>query len=1051
MASVAQLAECLTATLNSNPNIRISAELKLAELAAQPETGISLATLALAPEAELPLRQMSGTRDHSSIVLRKYVLERWSPIFPQFRGPAPPQENKVVVRRMVFQGLSDPDRKIRSLCARTMSTLANADWPDENPELLTSLIGLLSSGSPNSVHGAMQVFAEFIKADLSEDQILPILRELLPVLLNILGGTEQYGAITRARTVSVFQQCVEALFMVKDQHPQAVREATTSILPVWLEAFRVLLNIDPRQDLSKPEWDGLLIRIQIYKTLDIIHTSFPRSMTTFLPDILSASLNHLQTIYPAFQKYYLSATESPPPSSEDEPVHLPQLICPILDFLSSVIRGGKAKAWFENDNLPAVISAVFNYAQMTDDDEETWGNNANAFVAQEDDETQEYSVRVAGFDTLGVLMEREPAKTAAACQTLLQHTVQTSQQARDGGQDHWWRPLEAALAAIGSQSETLLDCIEDEIESGRNKPIDVEYILRDIVPSVLGLSAHPFLQGRGFVFASQYAKLLPLQLAGQYLEAAIRVIESNEAGVPVKVSAVRAVHNFCQGADDSAMVPFVTRIAKDLGPFLLDTSDDALSLVLETMSVVVQVDDGRWLTPDLAQTLVTALLDVWKKNNKDPIFESILSDIFEALASSKANGVYQAVVQKALPELCSNLNSAKPDESWVTSTGIELITSMVKGAPEGGLGDGFVSAMAPSLFHCLAQSEDRDVLQNGVSCLTTIVRKDCKQLAAWSDGSRGGLEHVLALIARVLQSEDESGGLFIGDLIIHLLRNAGEAVLPVLPELLQAMVGRMLTAKTATFLQACSIFSISLVIPFAFLITNQRDTVLQLLEGINAGGRSGLDILLQTWCENAETFQGFWPGRVSTLGLCELLRAARPSLQQVTVKGDIILRPETKNVIMTRSRTKKIPTEFTTVPFPVKALKIIVRDLLTGGESAAMGTIDDSSVNSDDGDEDWEEEGGEIGKVNSQGFTKDEFAFLSEMIGPRGVKFDNDDVLDDDDDEDLKNDAISQMDMQSHLVSFLRECASHNTSNFSQLVSQLTPEEQAVVRRAVTQ
>ncbi|TRM70438.1 armadillo-type protein [Schizophyllum amplum] len=1039
MSSVAQLAECLTATLNSNPNVRISAELKLAELSALPETGVFLAQLALSSEAELPLRQSA------SIVLRKYVVERWSPIFPQFRGPAPPQETKAAVRQMVFQGLSDPDRKIRSLCARTMSTLANADWPDENPELLASLISLLSSGSPNSVHGAMQVFAEFIKADLSEDQILPILRELLPVLLNVLGGAEQYGAITRARTVSVFQQCVEALFMVKDQHPQAVKEATTSILPTWLEAFRVLLSIDPSQDLNKPEWDGLLIRIQIFKTLDIIHTSFPRAMVTFLPDILNSALNHLQTVFPAFQQYYLSATESPPPSSEDETIHLPQLICPILDFLSSVIRGGKAKAWFEGDNLTAVISAVFNYAQMTDEDEETWASNANAFVAQEDDETQEYSVRVAGFDVLAVLMEREGAKTASTCQSLLQHMVQSSQQARDGGQDDWWRPLEASLASIGSQSEAILDCVEDEMDSGRPKPIDVEYILRDIVPSVLGLSAQPFLQGRGFVFASQYAKLLPLQLAGQYLDAAIQVIEASDAGVPVKVSAVRAVHNFCQGAEDSAMVPFVSRIAKDLGPFLLDTSDDALSLVLETMSVVVQVDDGKWLTPDLAQSLVAALLEVWKKNNKDPIFESILSDIFEALASSKASGVYQAVVQKALPELCSNLAEAKPEESWVTSTGIELITSMVKGAPEGGLGDGFVAAMAPSLFHCLGQSEDRDVLQNGVSCLTTIVRKDCKQLAAWSDGSRGGLEHVLALIARVLQSEDESGGLFIGDLIIHLLRNAGDTVLPVLPELLQAMVNRMLTAKTATFLQ-------SLVIPFAFLITSQRDTVLQLLEGINVGGRSGLDVLLQTWCENAETFQGFWPGRVSTLGLCELLRAARPSLQQVTVKGDIILRPETKNVIMTRSRTKKIPHEFTAVPFPVKALKIIVRDLLTGGESAAMGAIDEADVNSEDGDDDWEEDGTDVGgKVNSQGFTKDEFAFLSEMIGPRGVKFDNDDVLDDDDDEDLKNDPISQMDMQSHLVSFLRDCAAQNTSNFSQLVSQLSPEEQGVVQRAVSQ
>ena len=36
----------------------------------------------------------------------------------------------------------------------------------------------------------MQVFAEFIKSDLTEDQILSILRELLPVLLSILGATE---------------------------------------------------------------------------------------------------------------------------------------------------------------------------------------------------------------------------------------------------------------------------------------------------------------------------------------------------------------------------------------------------------------------------------------------------------------------------------------------------------------------------------------------------------------------------------------------------------------------------------------------------------------------------------------------------------------------------------------------------------------------------------------------------------------------------------------------------------------------------------------------
>lgn len=36
----------------------------------------------------------------------------------------------------------------------------------------------------------MRVFAEFIKSELSEEQLLPILRELLPVLIGILGTPE---------------------------------------------------------------------------------------------------------------------------------------------------------------------------------------------------------------------------------------------------------------------------------------------------------------------------------------------------------------------------------------------------------------------------------------------------------------------------------------------------------------------------------------------------------------------------------------------------------------------------------------------------------------------------------------------------------------------------------------------------------------------------------------------------------------------------------------------------------------------------------------------
>jgi hypothetical protein len=59
-----------------------------------------------------------------------------------------------------------------------------------------------------------------------------------------------------------------------------------------------------------------------------------------------------------------------------------------------------------------------------------------------------------------------------------------------------WRPLEAALAAIGSQAEAVEECIGDERASGRDKPIDIEFLLSNVVPSVLNLSGIYYLTSR---------------------------------------------------------------------------------------------------------------------------------------------------------------------------------------------------------------------------------------------------------------------------------------------------------------------------------------------------------------------------------------------------------------------------------------------------------------------------------------------------------------------------------------------------------------------------
>lgn len=76
-----------------------------------------------------------------------------------------------------------------------------------------------------------------------------------------------------------------------------------------------------------------------------------------------------------------------------------------------------------------------------------------------------------------------------------------------------------------------------------------------------------------------------------------------------------ACPSFCQNIAQSSLVPLAPRIAKDLGPFLLVTSEDTLTLVLEALSVVVEIE-GDWMTSQLAGDLATAVLDVWAKNVK---------------------------------------------------------------------------------------------------------------------------------------------------------------------------------------------------------------------------------------------------------------------------------------------------------------------------------------------------------------------------------------------------------------------------------------------------
>lgn len=62
------------------------------------------------------------------------------------------------------------------------------------------------------------------------------------------------------------------LFTVKDEYPVAVKAAVGDILPMWIDAFKTLLQADPAKELeTESGWEGIAIRVAIYNVGSLLN------------------------------------------------------------------------------------------------------------------------------------------------------------------------------------------------------------------------------------------------------------------------------------------------------------------------------------------------------------------------------------------------------------------------------------------------------------------------------------------------------------------------------------------------------------------------------------------------------------------------------------------------------------------------------------------------------------------------------------------------------------------------------------------------------------
>uniref|UniRef100_A0A4W6CBB7 Importin 9 n=1 Tax=Lates calcarifer TaxID=8187 RepID=A0A4W6CBB7_LATCA len=958
------LIETLTAILSPVQEVRAAAEEQIKVLEVTEEFGVHLAELTVDPQGALAIRQLA------SVILKQYVETHWCSQSEKFRPPETTDQAKAAIRELLPAGLRESISKVRSSVAYAVSAIAHWDWPEAWPQLFTLLMEMLVSGDVNAVHGAMRVLTEFTR-EVTDTQMPLVAPVILPEMYKIFTMAEVYSIRTRSRAVEIFTTCANLICAIEELEKGAAKALIFPVVQQFTEAFV--------QALQMPDGPSSDICISSFsQAVTALVKNFPKPMVSSMQQILPIVWNTLTesaALYP-FIKTEVNYTEEvdDPVDSDGEVLGFENLVFSIFEFVHTLLENNKFKSTVKKA-LPELIYYIILYMQITEDQIKVWTANPQQFVEDEDDDTFSYSVRISAQDLLLAVAAEFQNESAAALAAAATRHLQEAEQAKNSGNEHWWKIHEACMLALGS----VKTIITENVKNGRIQ-FDMHGFLASVILADLNLAAaSPFLLGRALWAASRFTAAMSPELIQQFLQATVSGLHDSQPP-SVRISAVRAIWGYCDqlklSESTHVLQPFLPSILEGLVQLAAQFSSEVLTLVMETLCIVCTVDPA--FTTSAENKICPLTIAIFLKYNNDPVVASLAQDIFKELA--QIEGCQGPMQMRLIPTLVS-IMQAPPDKipSGLCATSIDILTTVVRNTKPP-LSEMLVCQAFPVVAQCTLRTDDNTIMQNGGECLRAYVSVALEQVAQWRDEQgNSGLWYVMQVVNQLLDPRtSEFTAAFVGRLVSTLISRAGTELGEQLDQILRAILSKMQQAETLSVMQ-------SLIMVFAHLVHSQLEPLLEFLCSLpGPTGKPALEFVMTEWMSRQHLFYGQYEGKVSTVALCKLLQHSLNTddkrLQDIVVKGEEIYSPE--DGIRTRSKSAKNPERWTNIPLLVKIFKLIINELSTVVEANA------SRANAGD----WSQE---------------------------------DDYYEDDeeDDPDALKDPIYQIDLQAYLTDFLTQFA----------------------------
>uniref|UniRef100_A0A669CYX6 Importin 9 n=1 Tax=Oreochromis niloticus TaxID=8128 RepID=A0A669CYX6_ORENI len=879
------LIETLTAILSPVQEVRAAAEEQIKVLEVTEEFGVHLAELTVDPQGALAIRQLA------SVILKQYVETHWCSQSEKFRPPETTDQAKAAIRELLPSGLRESISKVRSSVAYAVSAIAHWDWPEAWPQLFTLLMEMLVSGDVNAVHGAMRVLTEFTR-EVTDTQMPLVAPVILPEMYKIFTMAEVYSIRTRSRAVEIFTTCANLICAIEELEKGAAKALIFPVVQQFTEAFVQALQMP-----DGPTSDSGL-KMEVLKAVTALVKNFPKPMVSSMQQILPIVWNTLtESAIFTYVRTEVNYTEEvdDPVDSDGEVLGFENLVFSIFEFVHTLLENNKFKSTVRKA-LPELIYYIILYMQITEDQIKVWTANPQQFVEDEDDDTFSYSVRISAQDLLLAVAAEFQNESAAALAAAATRHLQEAEQAKNGGNEHWWKIHEACMLALGS----VKTIITENVKNGRIQ-FDMHGFLAGVILADLNLAAaSPFLLGRALWAASRFTAAMSPELIQQFLQATVSGLHDSQPP-SVRISAVRAIWGYCDqlklSESTHVLQPFLPSILEGLVQLAAQFSSEVLTLVMETLCIVCTVDPA--FTTSAENKICPLTIAIFLKYNNDPVVASLAQDIFKELA--QIEGCQGPMQMRLIPTLIS-IMQAPHDKipTGLCATSIDILTTVVRNTKPP-LSELLVCQAFPVVAQCTLRTDDNAIMQNGGECLRAYVSVALEQIAQWRDDQgNSGLWYVMQVVNQLLDPRtSEFTAAFVGRLVSTLISRAGTELGEQLDQILRAILSKMQQAETLSVMQ-------SLIMVFAHLVHSQLEPLLEFLCSLpGPTGKPALEFVMTEWMSRQHLFYGQYEGKVSTVALCKLLQHSLNTddkrLQDIVVKGEEIYSPD--DGIRTRSKS----------------------------------------------------------------------------------------------------------------------------------------------------